>query len=172
MANKPGGGGGGAAKHCPECGVECKPGVKYCDFCGTKLAVDDVVPAAGENQTSRRAAGMLMGLAVGCLAVGILVYVGSRLKEQRAAPAPPPSALDGKRQAAATCEAGIRDQARGPFRVIALRSVLVAEERSGYVVSGTVELQSAAGELQRKRYFCRVHPDARAGMVLDEGKMF
>ena len=61
---------------------------------------------------------------------------------------------------------------RAPFRVIAFRSALVAEERGGYVVSGTVELQSAAGDLQRKRYFCRVHPDARAGMVLDEGKMY
>jgi hypothetical protein len=152
--------------------VEFKPGVKYCDFCGTKVAVAAESPAAPTKPASRTAAGLLKGLAVVCLAIGILVYVGNRLTKQKAAPAFLPSALDGKRQAAATCEAAIRDQARGPFRVISFRSVLVAEERPGYSVAGTVELQSAAGELQRRRYFCRVHPDARAGMVLDDAKVY
>lgn len=164
--------GGGAAKRCPECGVEHKPELKYCDFCGTKVAAEAVVPAAETQQARRRAGGTFTGLAVVCLAVWLLFHVGNRLQEEKAAPVPPPRALEGKRQAAATCEAGIRDQARGRFRVISFRSALVAEERAGYVVSGTVELQSAAGELQRKRYFCRVHPEARAGMVLDEGRMY
>lgn len=171
-AAKPAGGGPSAAPRCPECGVEYKPGVKYCDFCGTKVAVDAVVPAAAKSRTYSTAAGLLKGLAVGCLTIGILVYVGNRLKEQKAAPVPPPGIADGKHQAAATCEAAIRDQARGPFRVIAFRSSLVANEREGYVVSGTVELQSAAGELQRKRYFCRVHPEAQAGMVSDDARLY
>lgn len=169
---KPGSEGGSAARRCPECGVEVKPGVKYCDFCGTKVAVAAVVPAAADGQARRTVAGMLKGLVAGGLAIGILVYVGGRLKEQAAAPVPPPSALEGQHLAAATCEAAIRDQARGPFRVIAFRSSLVAAERGGYVVSGTMELQSAAGELQRKRYFCRVHPDAQAGLVLDDARVY
>lgn len=170
---EPDGGGGSAAKRCPECGVEFKPGVKYCDFCGTKVAAADVAPAVTASQThGSTAAGMLKGIAAGCLAIGLLVHVGNRLKEQKAAQVPPPSVVVGRHQAAAACETAIREQVRGPFRVISFRSVLVAEERAGYVVSGTVELQSAAGELQRKRYFCIVHPDANAGMVLDEGKMY
>ena len=108
-----------------------------------------------------------------CLASGILVYVGSRLRGQNpSSPTPAPIVTDGKHQAAATCEAAIRQRVQGPFRVITFRSALVAEERGGYAVSGSVELQSTAGELQRERYFCRLHPDAHAGMVIDEVKMY
>lgn len=158
------------AERCPECRVPLKDGLKYCEFCGRKVDVDVVVAAFAKKPVAGAAGGMLKGLAVVCLSIGALVYLGSRLGGKEIPQAP--RSLDGKRQVAAVCEAGIRDQARGPFRVIAFRSALVAEERGGYVVSGTVELQSAAGELQRKRYFCRLHPDARAGIVLDEGKMY
>jgi len=158
--------------------VEFRAGDKYCDFCGTKVAVDvDVHPPAESPQALAApgsATGILKGIAVGFLAIGILIYAGNLLRGQDPSPPPtppPPSVADGKRQAAATCEAAIRQQARGPFRVIAFRSVLVADERGGFVVSGTVELQSTAGDLKRQRYFCRVHPDPRAGMVLDEGRM-
>lgn len=164
------------AKRCPECGVEFRPGGKYCDFCGTKIAAEVAVRPPAESQQAAAhgsAAGMLKGIAVVCLALGVLVYVGGRLRgPDPSSPPPAPPVADGKHQAAATCEAAIRQQVRGPFRVIAFRSALVAEERGGYVVTGTVELQSTAGDLQRQRYFCRVHPDPRAGMVLDEGKMF
>ena len=147
-----------------------KAGLKYCDFCGRKVAVEVAVAAPASTPARGAAGGMFKWLAVACLSIAALVYLGSRLGVKEIPQTP--RSLDGKRQVAAVCEAGIRDQARGPFRVIAFRSALVAEERGGYVVSGTVELQSAAGELQRKRYFCRLHPDARAGMVLDEGKMY
>jgi len=174
---RPVGRGGSAAKRCLECGVEFRAGDKYCEFCGTKVSdkVDIRLPAERRQALAVHgsAAGMLKGLAAVCLAIGILVYVGSRFRGQGpSSPTPPPVVADGKHQAAATCEAAIRAQVPAPFRVIAFRSTLVAEEREGSAVSGSVELQSAAGELQRKRYFCRVHPDARAGMVLDEGKMY
>ena len=166
---------GSAAKRCPECGVEFRAADKYCDFCGTKVAGEvDVRPSTESQQAAAHgsAAGMLKGAAVACLAIGILVYVGNRLRGQDLVKPPPaPIVAHGKQQAAASCETAIRKQVRGPFRLIAFRSTLVAEEREGYVVSGTVELQSTAGELQRRRYFCRVHPDARGGMVLDEGRM-
>ena len=152
--------------------MELKAGVKYCDFCGRKVAAEDEAAPSARKPARGRASGLLKGIAVGCLAIGILVYVGNRLREQAPLPPPPASTPDGKGQAAAACEAAIRKQARAPFRVIALRSILVAEETPGYTVTGSVELQSAAGELQRKRYFCKVHPDARAGMVLDEGKIY
>jgi Na+-transporting methylmalonyl-CoA/oxaloacetate decarboxylase gamma subunit len=151
--------------------VELKVGVKYCDFCGTKVAEESPVSAPAKKQTRGTASGMIAGIAVGFLAIGILIYVGSSIKKQKTSTTPPPVSVDGKRQAAATCEAAIRLQVRAPFRVIAFRSTLVGEERGGYVVSGTVELQSAAGELQRKRYSCKVHPDPRTGMVLDEGRL-
>ena len=97
-----------------------------------------------------RQPGCSRGSPSGASSIGILVYVGNRRRGQESrAASPPPSALDGKRQAAATCEAAIRQQVRGPFRVIAFRSALVAEERGGYTVSGTVELQSIAGDVQR-----------------------
>lgn len=159
-----------AAKRCPECGVEIKAGIKYCDFCGTKV-VDVVVGSAAKMPAHVRAGGRLAGIAIGILAIGILVYVGNTLKRQKTTPVPPPVSLDHKRQASATCEVAIRLQVRAPFRVIAFRSTLVAEEQGGYVVSGTVELQSTAGDLQRKRYFCGVHPGASGGMVLDEGRL-
>jgi hypothetical protein len=152
--------------------VELKAGVKYCDFCGKKVAADVEAASPAARPARGTAGGLLKGIAVGCLAIGILAYVGNRLKEQAPPPAPPPSAPDGKRQAAAACEAAIRKQAPAPFRVIAFRSTLVAEETPGYTVSGSVELQSAAGELQRKRYFCSIHPDASAGMVVKEGKIY
>ena len=164
--------GGFGGKRCPEGGVELKAGVKYCDFCGKKVASEDKAVPPGKKHEWGTAGGLLKGIAVGCLAIGILAYVGNRLKEQAPLPRPPASTPDNKRQAAVTCEAAIRKQARAPFRVIALRSTLVAEEPPGYTVTGSVELQSAAGELQRKRYFCRVHPDSQAGLVLDEGKIY
>ena len=166
-------GGGAAAKRCPECGVELKAGLKYCDFCGRKVAVDTAVAPPVKQQASGAAAGMFKGLAVVCLSIGIMVYVGNRLRDKAGVTTPttPPSVAGGKHQAAATCEAGIRRQVRAPFRVIAFRSSLVAEERGGFSVTGTVELQSIAGEVQRKRYFCQVHLDPQAGMVLDEGKL-
>ena len=167
---------GSNAKRCPECGVEFRAGDKYCDFCGTKVAAEgDVRPPAESQQAAAHgsAAGMLKGIAIACLALGVLVYVGNRLRGgDPSSPPPAPIVADGRHQAAAACEAAIRQQVRGPFRVIAFRTALVAEERGGYVVSGTVELQSAAGELQRKRYFCSIHTDPRAGMVLNEGKMY
>lgn len=168
---KPDGSGGNGSKRCPECGVERKAGLKYCDFCGRKVAEGIAAAPPAKGQTSGAEVGVLKGLAVICLLIGILVYVGNRLRGQEKADIAPPGAIDGKRQAAATCEAGIRGQVRSPFRVIAFRSTLVAEERGVFSVSGTVELQSFAGDLQRKRYYCRVHPDARAGMVLDEGTL-
>jgi hypothetical protein len=157
--------------------VDFRAGDKYCEFCGTKVSVELALPPPAEIQQARAAngsaAGRLRWIAVVCLASGILVYVGSRLRGQEpSSPTPTPIVADGKHQAAATCEAAIRKRVQGPFRVIAVRSALVAEERGGYAVSGSVELQSAAGELQWRRYFCRVHPDAHAGMVLDEGKMY
>jgi hypothetical protein len=163
------------AKRCPECGVEFRAGGKYCDFCGTKIASEVAVrpPAESQQAAHGSAAGMLKGVAVVCLALGVLGYVGGRLRgPDPSSPPPAPIVADSKHQASAICETAIRAQARGPFRVIAFRSALVAEERGEYVVTGTVELQSTAGDLQRKRYFCRVHPDPRAGMVLDEGKMY
>ncbi len=158
-------------KRCPECGVENKAGLKYCNFCGTKLEEETALPPPVKKPANGAALGLLKGLAVACLAAGLLVYAGKSLRERRNAPVPPPSGLEGERQAAATCEAAIRGRVRAPFRVIAFRSSLVAAEVAGYAVSGTVELQSTMGEVQRKRYFCRVHPDARTGMVLDEGRM-
>ena len=173
---RPGGRGGSAAKRCPECGVDFRAGDKYCEFCGTKVSAEVEVRPPAERQQVRAAHGSaawpLKGIAVALLTVGILIYVGNRLTGHDPAPPPPPSGADGKRQAAATCETAIRAQVRAPFRVIAFRSALVAEERGGYAVSGAVELQSTAGELQRKRYFCRVHPDAAAGIVVDEVKMY
>jgi len=73
--------------------------------------------------------------------------------------------------AAATCENAIGQQVRAPFRVIAFRESRVGKEQEGVVVSGTVEVQSAAGEVQRRRYSCRLHPDERGALVLDEGKL-
>lgn len=158
---------------CPECGVRLKVGLKYCDFCGTKVAASPSATGHPGPAAHGTVVGALKGLALGCLAIGILVSVGSRLKGPGPSPAPlPPSAADGRGRATATCQTAIRQQVRAPFRVIAFRSALVAEERAGYAVSGTVELQSAAGEVQRRKYWCRVRPDAGAGMLVDEGKLY
>jgi hypothetical protein len=115
---------------------------------------------------------MLRGLLPVCLLVGILVFAASSLREKKPAPAALPSSPDANHQVSAACETAIRQQARGPFRVIAFRSALVAEERGGYVISGSVETQSAAGDLQRKKYLCRFHRDALGGLVLDERTMY
>lgn len=120
----------------------------------------------------RPAAGILAGLAIVCLAVGLFVFVGRRLGEKEASPVAPASVPDGKSRAVALCESHIRKQVRAPFRVIAFRSPLAGEERGGYMVSGTVELQSAAGDLQRKKFWCRISRDAAAGMLVDEGKLY
>jgi hypothetical protein len=150
--------------------VTLKPGVKYCDFCGMKVCLD-AVPQPRARKCGGAAA-VLRGVVLGSAAIGLLVFAGYRLRERKPPPPHrPPSALDGKQRATATCEAAIRQRARAPFRVIALRSTLVADDREGYVVSGSVELQSIAGEVRRSRYFCRVHPDERAGMLLDEAKI-
>jgi hypothetical protein len=114
---------------------------------------------------------VLKGLTVALLAAGVLAYVGTARRDKQPPPAAPVS-LDVKHQAAAACETAIRRQARAPFRVIAFRSTLVADDRGGHTVSGSVELQSAAGEVQLKRYFCRVRPDGQAGMTVDEGKVY
>ena len=156
--------------------MDFRAGDKYCEFCGTKVSAGVEIRPPAERQLALAAhgsaAGLLKGIAVGLLAIGILFYVGNRLRGHVPSPPSPPSGADGKRQASATCETAIRAQVRAPFRVIAFRSALVAEERGGYAVSGAVELQSTAGELQRKRYFCRVHPDADAGIVVDEVKTY
>ena len=165
-------GGGHGAKRCPECGVELKPGLKYCDFCGRKVDGDGVAPP--DRRPARgTAGGVLKAIVVIGLAIGMLVYVGNRRRAEQAAPVPPPGAVDGKHRAAATCESAIRDQVRGPLRVIAFRSSLVAEEAGGgYAVSGSIELQSTSGDLQRKRYLCRFHRDVGGDLVPDEVKMF
>lgn len=151
--------------------MQVKAGLKYCDFCGTKVEDEVQVAAPAKKQAHGVALGTLVWVVFLCLAIGILVYVGKGLREQRTPPVPPPISLDDKRQAAEACEAGIRKQVRAPFRVIAFRSSLVAEVQEGYAISGSVELQSVVGEVQRKRYFCRVHRDVRAGMVLDECRL-
>lgn len=172
---KPGEPAARALKRCPECGVELKPGLKYCDFCGRKVAIEDAAAsdAKGFRAWALRptAVGTLKAVAAGCLVAGILAVAAHRHRAQETAPVSPPDIPESKRQASATCESAIRQQVRAPFRVIAFRSALVAKEKAGYAVSGSVELQSMAGEVQLKRYFCRVHPDARTGMVLDEGKL-
>ncbi len=165
---------GRGTRSCPECGVASRAGSKYCEFCGSKLPAA-VEPRASETRQAqsrpRTAKRIFKGIAVACLAIGVLVFVGRRPGEREPQPSAPPSAPDAKRQASAACEAALRQQARGPFRVISFRSTLVAEERGGYVVSGSVELQSVAGEVQLRPYYCRFHGDIQAGMVLDEGKI-
>jgi hypothetical protein len=155
--------------------VEYRAGDKYCEFCGTKVSGEVEIRPPADRQKTRAvpgpAAGMLKGIALACLAVGILAYVGSRRREQHLSPAPPPIFAGSKQQAAAICEAAIRLQVRAPLRAIAFRSILVAEDGAGYAVSGSVELQSTAGDLQRKRYYCRARSDASSGMVLDEAKL-
>ena len=105
------------------------------------------------------------------VAIGVLVYVGQQIKEPVAPPPPLSSAREGKNQAVTVCEAAIKRQAPAQFRVIAFRSTLVAVEQTGYAVSGSVELQSLAGEVQRKRYFCRIQPDSRGGMVPEQARI-
>lgn len=148
--------------------MDLKPGIKYCDFCGRKVPV--------ELQSGRPAGGdlprALGNWALVALAVGALVFTIHGLGKKKPSPAPPPGGGDINHRVSAACESAIRQQARGPFRVIAFRSTLVSEEQRGYVVSGSVDLQSAAGDLQRKRYFCRFHRDDQAGLVLDEGKTY
>lgn len=162
-------------RRCPECGVDSRVGSKYCEFCGRQLPAA-VEPRASETrqaqlrlQTAKR---IFIGIAVACLVIGVLVFVGRRLGEREPPPPASPSLPDAKRQAAAACEVALRQQARGPFRGISFRSTLVAEELGGYVVSGSVELQSVAGEVQLRRYSCRFHSDLQAGMVLDDGIIY
>jgi len=166
---------GSGARRCPECGVDLRAGVKYCDFCGERVA-DDVAAAAAAAQARaqpphRTGGRMLAGIAIACVVAGILAYGARRQGEQQSAPAPPQAGPDAKHQAAATCEAAIRGQVKAPFRVIEFRSALVAEERDGYAVSGTVELQSVAGEVRRQRYSCRIRRDPRSGMVSDAARL-
>ena len=158
------------AKRCPECGVDLRPGVKYCDFCGEKVADDVAAPPAGGGKAPsprRSIGGVLAVVAVACVAAGILAFGVRRQAERQNAPTPPAAAPDARRQAAATCETAIRGQVRAPFRVIAFRSALVAEERGAYAVSGTVEVQSVAGEVRRQRYSCRIRQDPQSGMVAE-----
>jgi hypothetical protein len=176
--------GRGSGKRCPECGVELKAGLKYCDFCGTKVLADAAAPkpgGAGGERTGlgrpgggpwRTAADAFKAVVAVCLVAGAFVFLGKRLGQREAPPPPHPVALDAKRQAGAACEERVRREVREPFRVIAFRSALVAEEKGGYVVSGTVDLQSLSGELQRKRYWCSVQPDARARLVAGEGRLY
>jgi hypothetical protein len=166
--------GEGAPRRCVECGVELKPGLKYCDFCGRKVPSLASLPGsiAPPGRAARDTAGRLLGgLAAVGLAVGVLVSVGNRLREP-AAPAPAAAPAPGsKRLASATCEEAVRRQVRAPFRVISFRSSLVAETSGGFVVTGSIELQSAAGDVQVKRYFCKAHRDAQKGFVSDEARI-
>ena len=157
---------GSASKRCPECGVEVRAGAKYCDFCGRKVHVEREVTPPGKGRRSWAVVG-----AIAAVAAGFLIYAGNQFGAKTELAAPAPTGTDGQRQAVAVCEGSIRQQARAPFRVIAFRSTLIAEEKAGYVISGSVELQSAVGELQRRRYFCRVRTDPRSGLILDEGRI-
>jgi len=160
----------GGKKRCPECGVENKAGARRCAFCGRKIARDDA--AFSPARKGGRATGLLWLIVVFGLLGGVVVF-GKRLRGQLALPPPaPPQEMVDKRQAAAACEEHTRRGVKSPFRVIAFRSGLVAEEEGGFVVSGTVDLQSLAGELQRKRYWCRVRRDGQAGAVVGEGRLF
>jgi hypothetical protein len=154
--------------------VELKPGIKYCDFCGRKVEAAAAPPAAGPARPSgtRRAAGVLAGLAVVGLAVWLLLDVGGRLQRPSPSPAPAAPGSDDKRRAVAACEAAIRNRAPAPFRVISFPASRVSDGARGYTVSGSVDLQSASGELQRKRYTCSVRADGGAGMLVDEGRIY
>jgi hypothetical protein len=161
-------------RRCSECGVELKAGLKYCDFCGRKVAepASPAVVAPPPGSAARGAVGRLLGgIAAAGLAIGLLVSVGNRLREPEALPPPPLPGSEGKRLAAATCEEALRRQVPAPFRVISFRSSLAAEASGGFVVSGSVELQSTAGEVQVKRYFCKAHRDAQKGIVADEARI-
>ncbi len=145
-------------------------GEQRCEFCGRRLSAPAVPPPAARAGRPRAAFEALKAIGLACLVAGAFLYV-SRHGGEPDATTKPPAGLDLKRQAVAACEDGIRRQVRAPFRVIAFRTALVAEEQGIFAVSGTVELQSVAGELRLRRYSCRLRREARSGVVLEEGRL-
>jgi len=123
-------------------------------------------------EAPRRPGGLVASVVAIGLVIGGFVYLGGRGLEREGTPAPAPAPLAGKRLAAAACEEHIAGIVAPPLRVIAFRSSLVAEGEGGVVVSGTVDLQSLAGELQRRRYWCRVSPGAAGGPAVEDGRLY
>lgn len=155
--------------NCESCGAALKEGAERCPFCGKRVAAAVAAPPAGARRPSRAPGGVLATIVVACLVLAA-VYAARRLGEQPPPPAPPLPAMEAKLQASAACEERIRREVRSPFRVIAFRSGLVAEDQAGHVVTGTVDLQSVTGDLQRRRYRCRVIAGP-AGPVAEEGRL-
>ena len=168
--------GRGGALRCPECGVSLAAGVKRCDFCGRKVAVDapaEVVgPTAPGGSPLSAALDVLKALGTAVLVIGAFAYVGGDLGKREAPTLAPATAPDLMRLAQAACEGHIRKQVRSPFRVIALLPGRFSAEGGGYVVAGTVELQSVDGLLQRKRYWCRARRGEGSAVVVDDGRLY
>jgi hypothetical protein len=154
--------------NCASCGAAIKDGAERCPFCGKRVASPVPAHHAG-TRPSRAPGGVLATVVVACIVLAA-AFAARRLGEQPPPPPPSPPALEAKRQAAAACEERVRREVRSPFRVTAFRSGLVAEDQAGHVVTGTVELQSVTGDLQRRRYRCRVTRGA-AGPVVEEGRL-
>jgi hypothetical protein len=153
---------------CPECGVENKAGTRRCTFCGRKLARDEAPPPGGRGW-----AGLVLGLVLGiAFLAGAGVLLGRRPAGREEAAVPPVAAPIEKLEAAAACEEYIRGVVPTPFRVTGFPASRVSDAEGGQVVAGTVDLQSLAGEVQRKRYWCRVRPVPDGAAPAVEGRVF
>jgi hypothetical protein len=167
----------GTGKRCPECGTEIRVGDKRCLFCGLDVSPGPEAAAPARRgadpgrERLRAALAVLRAVVAVSVVVGIFVFVGRNLATRGVPDAPPRGPATPTAQAAAACEDFVRGQVRPPFRLIAFRSSLVAEERGAYVVTGTVELQSVDGVVKRRKYRCQVRANAGAGMVVDEGRL-
>lgn len=171
----PGEASGSAGKRCPECGVPLRPKDKRCEFCGRK--VDPETPAAPPRRAARKPAAktainFLKTVGSVGLIVGVLLVV-RRNTAERGGPAPlrQPGEVETQR-AYKVCEEYIRRHPPATFAVTSIASGLVAAEREGFAVSGTVELQDPAGAAVRRRYSCKVLADPRSGLLVKEGNIY
>lgn len=167
-----------AEKPCPVCGVVPRPGDRRCEFCGRKIPSEPAPPQPaaagrkGRGGAARLAVDALKAVGVGCIILGLFISVGGRIGDRAASTPRPSDKPDAKSQAYAACETHIAEQVRAPLSVKSFRPGLVAQERGGYTVTGTVELQSAAGTPHWKRFRCRVRPGDAAGIVIEEGVVY
>lgn len=150
-------------------------GLKRCEFCGRKVPDDDPAPASRRRVRKPAAAwppNILKAVGVAGLVIG-LFFVVPKYAARRGGPTPPPVVRESDRQQAfKVCEHYIKRHPPATFSVSSIASGLVAQDKDGFAVTGTVELQDPAGAAVRRRYSCRVLPDEKTGMIVEEGRIF